>query len=220
MKVKLIGITESLLPGRPSPEQLIEYAGRVCWRTTLSPDDAGLERFIGALMKKAHLSVIEHASASFEISGVSRSCTHQLVRHRLASQDPRGETMLDYDLSPTISQESMRYVDASKAEYICPASIGEHPYKRKRFKLHMASTWRLYAAFRKEGVPKEDARYVLPIGAASRLILTMNFRSWLHFCTERCSKQAQWEIRAVSMEILQHLSSHAPAVFGDLWNSL
>ena len=214
MNVKLIAITKSLLPGRPSPEQLIEYAGRVCWRTELAPDDASCERFIDALVKKAHLSVIEHCSASFEISGVSRSCTHQLVRHRISSQDPLGETMHDYDLRLSISQESMRYVDQDNSEYICPESIGNHVNHHKLFQAHMQQAWALNHQLRKAGIRKEDARYVLPIAAASRLVLTMNFRSWLHFCEVRCHPAAQWEIRAVAMQTLRQLHEQAPTVFG------
>ena len=213
MKVKLLGITSSLIHDRPRPEQFLEYCGRVCWRTDLSPDDKGIERFIDALMKKAHLSVIEHASATFEISGVSRSCTHQLVRHRISRQSPSGETMYDYDLQPSISQESLRYVDVRNEEYIRPLSCqaGE---MRQRFDQHMRAAWELYCLLRERGVKKEDARYVLPIAAASRLVLTMNFRAWLHFCEMRCSKHAQWEIRSVATEVLRQLHEQAPTVFG------
>jgi len=220
MNVKLIAITKSLLPGRPSPEQLIEYCGRVCWRTELAPDDSGCKRFIDALVKKAHLSVIEHCSASVEISNVSRSCAFQLVRHRISVQSPDGEPMYNYDLHPSISQESMRYVDQDNAEYTCPGSIGNNVNHRKLFKAHMQQSWDLYHCYRQAGVKKEDARYVLPIAAASRLILTMNFRSWLHFCTVRCHPSAQWEIRAVAVEILRQLYERAPNVFGELYHAM
>jgi len=220
MNVKLIAITESLLPGRPSPEQLIEYCGRVCWHTELAPDDSGCKRFIDALVKKAHLSVIEHCTASVEISNVSRSCTHQLVRHRISVQSPNGETMHDYDLDLSVSQESMRYVDQDNSEYICPNSIGNNINHHKLFRAHMQQSWALYHRYRQAGIRKEDARYVLPIAAASRLIFTMNFRSWLHFCTVRCHPSAQWEIRNVAVEILRLLYKRAPNVFGELYHAI
>lgn len=219
MQVKLIAITKSLLPDRPTPEQFLEYCGRVCWRTDgLSPAEAGTERFIDALIKKAHLSVIEHANASFEISGVSRSCTHQLVRHRISAQQPHGE-MMTFDLWPSISQESMRYVDANEPEYIKPPSIKDGQLVGD-FSCHMSSAWDLYRRLRERGIKKEDARYVLPIAAASRLILTMNFSAWLHFCKVRCSPKAQWEIRGVAMQILRQLHEQAPSVFGELWHGV
>jgi thymidylate synthase (FAD) len=128
--------------------------------------------------------------------------------------------MYNYDLQPSVSQESMRYVDQDSAEYICPSSIGNNVNRSKLFKAHMQQAWALYHRYRQAGVKKEDARYVLPIAAASRLVLTMNFRSWLHFCKVRCHPSAQWEIRAVATEILRQLHEQAPAVFGDLWHNV
>lgn len=210
MKVKLIAITQCLLPGRPSPEQLIEYAGRVCWRTELAPDDAGCQRFIDALVKKAHMSVIEHASASFEISGISRTCSHQLVRHRLASY----------------SQESQRYVEAGGDgldglfDFIMPPAIANNNEAAGLYGAFMYDVWYIYEKMRALGIRKEDARFVLPNATATRLVMTQNFRSWLHFCEVRCSSRAQWEIRAVATEILRQLNEQAPSVFGDLWHAV
>lgn len=203
MKVKLIGITKSLLPDRPSPEQLIEYAGRVCWRTELSPDDAGLDRFITALMKKAHLSVIEHASATFEITSVSRISSQQFTRHRFSS----------------ISQESQRYV-GDGFEHITPPTIHDRIPALRLYDKCIKSALECYNNLRDMGVPKEDARFVLPNAMATRFVMTHNFSAWLHFCRVRCSKQAQWEIRDVAMSILQQLEEHAPSVFGELWSSV
>jgi thymidylate synthase (FAD) len=126
--------------------------------------------------------------------------------------------MLDFDLWPSISQESMRYVDMNNAEYVCPLSIGNKDKLRLKFSKHMKRSWELYRELREAGVKKEDARYVLPIAAASRLVLTMNFSAWLHFCEVRCSPQAQWEIRGVAMQVLRQLHERAPSVFGELWH--
>lgn len=202
-KVKLIAITKSLLPGRPTPEQLIEYAGRVCWRTELAPDDAGCQRFIDALMKKAHLSVVEIVSASFEIGGVSRACSHQLVRHRLASY----------------SQESQRYVEGD-FEFVAPPAITKHVPAQRFYLEAIRQAQDAYKTLRGMGIRKEDARFVLPNATATRLVMTQNFRSWLHFCEVRCSPKAQWEIRAVATEILCQLNEQAPSVFGDLWHAI
>jgi thymidylate synthase (FAD) len=204
MKVELVAITQCLIPERPTPEQLIEYAGRVCWRTDLAPDDSGCQRFIDALMKKAHLSVIEHASASFEISGVSRACSHQLVRHRLASY----------------SQESQRYVDGSDFEFVTPPMVGKRAPAQRVYAQFMRMAQDAYTTLRGMGVHKEDARFVLPNATVTRLVMTQNFRSWLHFCEVRCHPSAQWEIRAVATEILRQLNEQAPSVFGELWHSV
>ena len=110
MKVELIAITR-YLQGDGTPEELLEHAGRVCYRTE-SRGEPG--RFLRARVREGHESIVEHASATFEISGISRACSHQLVRHRIASY----------------SQESQRYVDMSDPEWVLPTSIAENPEAR------------------------------------------------------------------------------------------
>ncbi len=197
MNVELIAITR-YLRGGGTPEELLEHAGRVCYR---SEPRGNPGRFLMARVREGHESLIEHASATFEISGVSRACTHQLVRHRLASY----------------SQESQRYVDMSEPEYVVPPSVAADPEALEVWGEATAGMAEAYRQLRERGVRKEDARFLLPNAAATRIIVTMNFRAWRHFIKERgLNRAAQWEIREVANRILDILHQQAPSVFEDL----
>jgi len=196
MKVDLIALTE-YLDGGGTPEELIEHAGRVCWRTE-SQGDPG--RFIRRRVREGHESILEHASATFEISGVSRACTHQLVRHRIASY----------------SQESQRYTKPED-EYVVPQGVADNEAAREIFRNAMNAAARAYDQLRAVGVRKEDARFVLPNAASTRVVVTMNFRAWRHVISERgLNPAAQWEIRELANHVLDELVKVAPNVFQDL----
>ena len=193
MRVELWAIT-------PDAEALIERAGRVCWRTELSPIAEGRTAFIEALIRRGHLSVIEHPAATFKISGISRACSHQIVRHRLASY----------------SQESMRYVDMGDQSIVVPPVILANEATHPIWQESLRATRTAYRNLRAHGVRKEDARFVLPIATTTQIVMTQNFTSWRHFIELRCNRPAQWEIRQVAHAILKILYREAPAVFGDL----
>lgn len=110
MHVEIIGITGFQI-GEGGPEALLEHAGRACYR---SESRGRPGKFLQARIREGHESIIEHASVTFEISGISRACSHQLVRHRLASY----------------SQESQRYVDMTAPEFVMPPSVAENPQAR------------------------------------------------------------------------------------------
>ena len=190
MKVELLSYTQD-------GEELIEYAGRVCHRSKMSGDSG---KFIRWLIGVGHLSVIEHAVATFEFSGISRACSHQIVRHRLASY----------------SQESQRYCDASEFTPIVPDSVkgGESGYN---FEEGINAIKICYRQLRALGVPKEDARFILPNATPTRVVMTANLREWRHFIKMRADKAAQWEIQAVAKEVLKELYQHFPNVFRDLY---
>lgn len=200
MQVELIAITR-FLKGDGSPEALIEYAGRVCYRSESKGDPAS---FIQARIRDGHESIIEHASATFEISGISRACSHQLVRHRLASY----------------SQESQRYVSMDNPEWVLPPSIMKDEEALKIWEQFAEKVKEAYRALRARGIAKEDARFVLPNATATRIVVTMNFRELRHFFRVRISPQAQWEIRELAVRMLEIIYPHAPAVFGDLREEL
>jgi len=192
MKVELIALT-------PRAERVIEEAGRTCY---LSFDRKGrntARAFIQRLIRAGHTSVLEHASATFRISGVSRAMTHQLVRHRLAS----------------FSQQSQRYVDENNFGYVIPPSIEKNQTATKIFRKMMKDTGNAYRALLDAGVKREDARFVLPNACASEIVMSANFREWRHIFGLRLSPRAQWEIRRVCMEMLKQLKQKAPVVFGD-----
>ncbi len=194
MKVELIAITQ-YLQGDGSTEALIEHAGRVCYQSESRGDPAA---FLRARLRQGHESIIEHASATFEISGISRACSHQLVRHRLASY----------------SQESQRYVDMSDPAVVVPDSVAADPDALEVWRGLMSQVREAYRELRARGVRKEDARFVLPNAAATRIVVTMNFRELLHFFRLRATPEAQWEIRQMALEMLALLAPHAPTIFG------
>jgi thymidylate synthase (FAD) len=195
MKVELIAITQ-YLRGDGSSESLIEHAGRVCYR---SESRGKPEAFLRARLREGHESIIEHANATFEISGISRACSHQLVRHRLASY----------------SQESQRYVDMSDPSVVVPDAIGDNPEARAVWSAFLKQVKSTYQDLRALGVRKEDARFALPNAVATRIVVTMNFRELRHFFRLRITPEAQWEIRQMAVEMLKVLVPFAPTVFGD-----
>lgn len=200
MQVELIGITR-YLRGDGTAEGLLEHAGRMCYRSEGRGDAA---QFLRARIREGHESIIEHASATFEISGISRACSHQLVRHRIASY----------------SQESQRYVDMSAPEWVLPPAIAGDQDARAVWERFAGEVEATYGALRELGVRKEDARFVLPNGTATRMLVTMNFRELLHVFRMRISPEAQWEIRDVCVRMLELVYPFAPSVFGDLQEEL
>jgi len=190
MKVELLSYTQG-------GEELIEYAGRVCHRSKMSGDSG---KFIRWLIGVGHLSVIEHAVATFEFSGISRVCSHQIVRHRLASY----------------SQESQRYCDTSEFIPVIPDSIKESEAGHCFYDGVMIIK-ALYKQLRVLGVSKEDARFILPNATSTRMVMTANLREWRHFIKVRADSAAQWEIQAVAKEVLKELYQHFPNVFRDLY---
>jgi len=197
MQVELIAITRYLY-GNGSPEELIEHAGRVCYRSEAQGDTGA---FIQRRLREGHESIIEHASATFEISGISRACSHQLVRHRLASY----------------SQESQRYVDMADAEFVVPDSIATDREAQAVWDEFMARVQDAYRTLRQRGVRKEDCRFLLPNATATRIVMTMNFRELRYFIKLRgLNPAAQWEIRELANRILDLVYEQAPSVFQDL----
>jgi thymidylate synthase (FAD) len=193
MKVELLFIT-------PEPEKLIEAAGRTSYLSFSKQGKDTEKAFIRALIKRGHLSVLEHACATFRFSGVSRAFTHQLVRHRLCS----------------FTQQSQRYVDESNFNYIEPSSIKNRPEAHAAFIDFMEKARKAYRELQELGVKKQDARFVLPNAAESQIVVTANLREWRYIIELRSEPGAQWEIREASIEILKILKKHAPTIFEDL----
>ncbi len=201
MQVQLIAITRYLADD-DSPEALIEHAGRVCYRS--EGVESQRARFIQRRVQQGHESILEHASATFEIEGISRACSHQLVRHRIASY----------------SQESQRYVDMSDAEWVVPPAIAADPESLALWQEAVAQSQDIYRRLLERQVRREDARFLLPNATATRIVATMNFRELLHVFRLRISPEAQWEIRAVCVQMLEAVYPHAPNVFGPLRDEL
>jgi thymidylate synthase (FAD) len=200
MNVELIAVTR-YLQGGGTPEELLAHAGRVCYR---SEGRGAPGKFLQARIREGHESIVEHASATFEISGISRACSHQLVRHRIASY----------------SQESQRYVDMSDPDWALPPAVAANPEAMAIWEGFANEVQAAYRALRGLGMRKEDARFVLPNATATRIVVTMNFRELLHVFRLRISPEAQWEVRDVSVRMLELICPLAPNVFGDLREAL
>jgi thymidylate synthase (FAD) len=186
----------------PNGEDVIERACRTCYLSFHRYDPpVSTEELIKKVIRKGHHSVLEHASATFRIRGGSRVFTHEMVRHRL--------------MSP--SQESQRYVrygSRKPFEVVLPDSIGRGGFKDRYFE--MADTcYRLYQEMVDAGVPKEDARYILPGGITSEIVVTANFRELRHIFSIRTVERGHWEIRKICLEMLRIMKREAPIVFWD-----
>jgi len=148
-------------------------------------------------MKLGHTSVIEHTNFTFAISGVSRSLTHQLVRHRIASY----------------AQQSQRYVSISDPSFVVPPTIKKNAAMKKAYEKTMQTIWNEYNKLLSMEVPAEDARYILPNATCTNIMVTMNARSLLNFFELRCCLHAQWEIRTLANKMLNLVKKEAPQIF-------
>ena len=247
LKVKIIAHT-------PEPDKVIAHAGKLCYSAvgvdeiTQKLTEEEIARYVNMLASIGHESPLEHVSFTFAIEGISRACTHQIVRHRIASY----------------SQQSQRYVKLEQFEYIIPPAIEKNPEAKRIFIETMerdqeaydelvdllledilidknaadygscikevlkenpdvapdrSKVLDLYAEkfledYRKaEKQAIEDARYVFPNACETKIVITMNARSLLHFFNVRCCNRAQWEIREMATEMLKECKKIAPALF-------
>jgi len=195
MNVKLIGYTSDpeKLPAMAATLTHSKVKPEILHKTSKKEQSAVLEQ----VLKLGHTSVIEHASFTFAISDVSRSLTHQLVRHRIASY----------------SQQSQRYVNLNEPNYVIPPSIGKNKKMKKAYEETMEAIWAHYNKLLKLKIPAEDARYVLPNATCTNIMVTMNARSLLNFFELRCCLHAQWEIRLLANKMLQEVKKVAPLIF-------
>ncbi|MER7002731.1 FAD-dependent thymidylate synthase [Dactylosporangium sp. NPDC000555] len=197
-------------------EALAEFAGRACYQSWSKPNPATATNagYLRHILEVGHLSVLEHGTVTFYLTGVSRSFTHELIRHRHFSY----------------SQLSQRYVPGREAAMVEPAVIAEDPALHKTFVEAGEAALRAYnellegleAKFadvesgtlrRKQA--RQAARAVLPNAAETRIVVTGNYRTWRHFVTMRATEAADVEIREVAIACLRELQRIAPSVFGD-----
>ena len=247
LKVKIIAHT-------PEPDKVVAQAGKLCYSAvgvdeiTQKLTEEEIARYVNMLANIGHESPLEHVSFTFAIEGISRACTHQIVRHRIASY----------------SQQSQRYVKLEQFEYIIPPAIEKNPEAKRIFIEAMERDQKAYdelvdllledilidknaadygncirellkenpdvvpdrskvldlyaekffESYRKaEKQAIEDARYVFPNACETKIVVTMNARSLLHFFNVRCCNRAQWEIREMATEMLKECKKIAPALF-------
>ena len=247
LKVKIIAHT-------PEPDKVVAQAGKLCYSAvgvdeiTQKLTEEEIARYVNMLANIGHESPLEHVSFTFAIEGISRACTHQIVRHRIASY----------------SQQSQRYVKLEQFEYIIPPAIEKNPEAKRIFieamerdqkaydelvdllledilidkhaadygscireilkenpdvapdrskvlDLYAEKFFEDYRKAEKQAI--EDARYVFPNACETKIVITMNARSLLHFFNVRCCNRAQWEIREMATEMLKECKKIAPALF-------
>lgn len=200
-----------LVSHTPDPETVIGSAARLCYSSVdvehlvsrTAEEDQRV--FLEKLTAVGHLSPTEHASFTFAVEGISRACSHQLVRHRLASY----------------SQQSQRYVSEAEFDYVVPPSIAEDGELKAIFQdtieeiqqSYILLANRLAAKGYSTEAAREDARFVLPNAVETRIMITMNARELLHFFSQRLCNRAQWEIRALALAMLRLVQPLAPSIF-------
>lgn len=214
-----MSLNVKLLEYTNNPERIIAAAAKLCYSGSHidelldNMDDEKITNFINRLASYGHESPMEHVTFTFAVEGVSRSLTHQLVRHRLASY----------------SQQSQRYVKLNQFEYIIPPEIEKDNDAKKIFieamkndqKAYDDLAERLKNKYVNDGMKEraaeknaiEDARYVFPNACETKIMVTMNARELFHFFNQRCCMRAQWEIRNLAFEMLKLAKKAAPTIF-------
>ncbi len=192
MKVTLYDHTEK-------PEIVIGEMAAICYDS--KTDDESCIKRAKHCRDSGHLATLRFAYATFGIQGISRVCSHQLVRVAHAG----------------ILQRSQRYVKETKVEYIDPPALAKMPdYNQVRWRSIQSAAEGLYLDLVNSGdMKKEDARYILPQGCQTSMRLCLNFQGWKDILNNRTSKHAQWEIRDVANEIKRQLGQISPNLFGE-----
>jgi len=223
LRVQLIARTEFLPPAdvpwetdAEGGQALVEFAGRACYQSWAKPNPrtATNAGYLSHIIDVGHFSVLEHASVSFYITGISRSCTHELIRHRHFSY----------------SQLSQRYVPENEAHVVVPPALEDDPelqqillaaadasraaYQELLSRLEAKFADQPNAVLRRKQA-RQAARAVLPNDTETRIVVTGNYRAWRHFIAMRASEHADVEIRRLAIACLRQLSDIAPSVFAD-----
>ena len=204
----------SLLQHTPSPDRTVAAAGRLCYAPVSAADltetmsDEEVARMVRILVRSGHHSALEHASFTFAVDGISRACSHQLVRHRLASYN----------------QQSQRYVHfGGRDDFVVPPNIAAVPEANEVFLQAMAQAREAYDRLVEIGLAQgygketaqEDARFVLPNAAETKIVVTMNARELRHFFRVRCCRRAQWEINRLAWTMRHLVMQKAPNLFSE-----
>ena len=175
MKVTLIQAT-------PNPIETIAHIASICYDS----DPKNPLGLVKHLYRNGHLSVMEHIYFTFKIEGISRACSHQLVRHRHCS----------------FTQRSQRYCSEDGFKVILPPSIEKNYSSECDYDHIVRDIDETYAELQNSGIPNEDARYVLPNACETSLYLSCNLRELIHMSNERLCRRAQWEIRELVKQMV------------------
>jgi thymidylate synthase (FAD) len=207
LRVQLIAKTDFLAPpdvpwstDADGGAALVEFAGRACYQSWSKPNPktATNAAYLRHIIDVGHFSVLEHASVTFYITGISRSCTHELIRHRHFSY----------------SQLSQRYVHELEQIFKAAADASRASYTELLGRLEAKFADQPNAVLRRKQA-RQAARAVLPNATETRIVVTGNYRAWRHFIATRASEHADVEIRRLAIECLRQLIDVAPQVFSD-----
>ena len=247
LKVKIIAHT-------PEPDKVVAQAGKLCYSAvgvdeiTQKLTEEEIARYVNMLASIGHESPLEHVSFTFAIEGISRACTHQIVRHRIASYSQQSQRYVkleqfEYIIPPAIEKNSEAkrifietmerdqeaydelvdlllediLIDKNAADYgscikeVLKENPDVAPDRSKVLDLYAEKFFEDYRKAEKQAI--EDARYVFPNACETKIVITMNARSLLHFFNVRCCNRAQWEIREMATEMLKECKKIAPALF-------
>ena len=223
LRVQLIARTEFLAPpdvpwdtDADGGQALVEFAGRACYQSWSKPNPrtATNATYLSHVIDVGHFAVLEHASVTFYVTGISRSCAHELVRHRHLS----------------FSQLSQRYAPADDASVVVPPGLADDPELQAMVLAAADASRAAYlellagleaklddqpGAVLRRKQARQAARAVLPNDTETRIVVTGNFRAWRHFIAVRASEHADVEIRRLAIACLRELAAVAPAVFAD-----
>ena len=236
-----MSIKVTLIAHTPNPEQTVAASAKLCYSPSKVENildglnEETSRSFVEMLASIGHESPMEHVSFTFGIDGISRACSHQLVRHRIASY----------------SQQSQRYVDGNCFDFVTPPSIADCPQALEVYEKMIAEQGKAYSAIRDSLIlqsirntpdgqtlngttqeifeqykllhkqqfsaftkkANEDARFILPNACTTSIIVTMNVRSLHNFFAHRLCNRAQWEIRELAVEMLKICKEIAPSLF-------
>jgi thymidylate synthase (FAD) len=199
MKVNLLQFTQE-------PEKICAIAARLCYSSasideiSQNFDREKIEKLLSKIISSGHNSVLEHATFTFGVEGISRALLAQLTRHRIAS----------------FSVQSQRYIKfENNLEFIVPESIKKNTNLLRKYNNFLSSLEKLYKEFLSENIPAEDARFILPNASTTKIVFTMNARELRHFFSLRTCNRAQWEIRGVACRMLKLVKKEAPLLFNN-----
>ena len=185
----------TLIQNTPNPEEHIGLLAGICYGKTGEQSPEQCIKRAYHCVTKGHLSTLRFAHATFLIEDISRICSHQFVRSK----------HLDF------LQRSQRYCNEEETNVVIPESISKYDVQDFVYNAQI-----LYENLIKNGVKKEDARFILPQGTTTELLVVGNFQAWYDFIKLRSGKEVQWEIRAVAHEINRQLHGIAPNIFVEL----
>ena len=223
LRVQLIAKTEFLAPpGVPwstdadGGQALTEFAGRACYQSWSKPNPktATNASYLRHIIDVGHFSVLEHASVSFYITGLSRSCTHELIRHRHFSYSQLSQRFVPERDSEVVLPPGLEADPELQELFLTAADASRHAYTTLLTKLEAKFADEPNAVLRRKQA-RQAARAVLPNATETRIVVTGNYRAWRHFIAMRASEHADVEIRRLAIACLRELADLAPAVFAD-----